>query len=273
MPTAQCPMPPTTPLPNGRRSGRAAGLRPRLRARLARPWGRQCSRRRRRAESSAAPWTRATSTGCAGAASPHLGGRTRPARRGACSSRSAWIWTSGRNRCMKRRRRVRRCAHPEHDAGADPAPRLPLRSATRMYAAPRATSCTASGSTTRTARWARETACACPRAWSNSSATASASRAATVSRGVRCMVSWVGIAGAGTVTKATALHRPPHPSDVLTSKRKRQHRIGAVKPPPLPKGRALGWIDAKEDDSALRAHSSRPTAASAERLSAAARTP
>ena len=64
------------------------------------------------------------------------------------------------------------------------------------------------------------------------------------------MVSWVGIAGAGTGTKATALHRPPHPTDVLTSKRDSAHRLSLIinSPPPSPKGRALGWIDAKEDD-------------------------
>ena len=60
---------------------------------------------------------------------------------------------------------------------------------------------------------------------------------------------------------------------VLKSPPPRNSIYLSIYPPLVPKGRALGWIDAKEDDSALRAHSSRPTAASAERHRAAARTP
>ena len=220
MPTAQCKAAHRPP-PTGRCSGRAAGLPPRLRARLARPWGLRCSRRRRRGkESSAAPWTRATSMGRAGTASPILGGRTRPARRGACSSRSAWTCKSGKSRCTTRRRRARHALAQNMMRVPDPHPPAPprARSVTRMSAAPHATSCTASGSTTRTARRVRETACACPGAWSNSSATAFVSRAAIASWGGRCMVVWVGIAWAGTDTAATALHRPPRLSDLLTCK-------------------------------------------------------
>ena len=85
--TARSPMPnaqtgPRLPLSNGRRSGRATGVRPRLRARRARPRLQRCSRHRQRAEESRpALCPPATSTARAITASQNSHHTTHSARR------------------------------------------------------------------------------------------------------------------------------------------------------------------------------------------------
>jgi hypothetical protein len=88
------------------------------------------------------------------------------------------------------------------------------------------------------------------------------------------MVLWVGIVGAGTGTKATALHRLSCPSDLLTIRQFVYNRRGWLIPlqKQAPRGRALVHRLTR-DDSALNARRWMSAAASVARLRAARRAP